>query len=58
MKQHKAICQVLTADKNKHLVPTWQEMDLPESMSDALCPLLNFTDLQHRPILSDCVVIM
>lgn len=46
MKQHKAICQVLTADKNKHLVPTWQEMDLLESTSDAVSRLLKFTDFQ------------
>lgn len=44
MKQHKAICQVLTADKNKHLVPTWQEKDLLKSISDALSQLLKFKD--------------
>lgn len=46
MIQHKAICQVLTADKNKHLVPTWQEMDLLKSLSDALSRLLKFKDFQ------------
>lgn len=46
VKQHKAICQVLTADKNKHLVHTWQEMDLLKSMSDAQSQLLNLTDFQ------------
>lgn len=34
VKQHKAICQVLSADRNYHLVPSWQEIDLLKSMSE------------------------
>lgn len=45
-KLHKAICQVLSADKNKHLVHTWQEMELLESISYALSQLFNLTDFQ------------
>lgn len=33
-------CSPLT--RTRHLVPTWQEMDLQESMSGALGPLLKF----------------
>lgn len=33
VKQRKAICQVHTVDKNKYLVPPWQEMHKLESMS-------------------------
>lgn len=45
VEQHKAISQVLTADKKtRHLVPTWQDMDVLESMNEALKPLLEFTD--------------
>lgn len=42
----KAICQVVTADKNKRLVHSWQAMDMLDSMSNALSQLLNLTDSQ------------
>lgn len=45
-KLHKAICQILTADKNKRLVHTWQEMDSLESINYALSQLFNLTDFQ------------
>ncbi|KAI7799132.1 putative zinc finger BED domain-containing protein 1-like, partial [Triplophysa rosa] len=45
IEQHKAISQVLAADKKtRHLVPTWQDMDVLESVNEALKPLLEFTD--------------
>lgn len=45
LEQQKAISQVLTADrKTRHLVPTWQDVDVLESMNEALSPLLEFTD--------------
>lgn len=45
IEQHKAISQVLTADKKtRHLVLTWQDIDVLESMNEALKPLLEFTD--------------
>ncbi len=45
IEQHKAISQVLTAVKKKrNLVPTWQDIDVLESINDALKPLLEFTD--------------
>ena len=45
LEQHKAISQVLSADKKtRHLVPTWQDIDVMESMHEALNPLLEFTD--------------
>ncbi|KAJ8358655.1 hypothetical protein SKAU_G00151800 [Synaphobranchus kaupii] len=43
--QEKAISQVLKADKKtRHLVPSWQEIDVLESVKKALSPLKDFTD--------------
>lgn len=43
--QEKAIRHVLGADKKRrHLLPTWQDVDVLESVSKALSPLLEFTD--------------
>lgn len=43
--QEKAIRHVLSADKTRrHLIPTWQDVDVLESVSKALSPLLEFTD--------------
>ncbi|KAJ8333502.1 hypothetical protein SKAU_G00415100 [Synaphobranchus kaupii] len=43
--QEKAISQVLKADKKtRHLVPSWQEIDVIESVKKALSPLKDFTD--------------
>lgn len=45
LEQEKARSQVLKADrKTKHLVPTWQDTDVLESISRTLGPLLEFTD--------------
>lgn len=45
LEQHKAISQVLSADKKtRHLVPSWQDLDVLESVHVALNPLLEFTD--------------
>ncbi|XP_056097499.1 E3 SUMO-protein ligase ZBED1 [Rhinichthys klamathensis goyatoka] len=43
--QEKAISQVLKADrKARHLVPSWQDIDVMESVKKALSPLKDFTD--------------
>ncbi|XP_038129439.1 E3 SUMO-protein ligase ZBED1-like [Cyprinodon tularosa] len=43
--QSKALCQVLSEDrKTRHLVPTWQDTDVLESVNNALGPLQEFTD--------------
>ncbi|KAI7789530.1 putative zinc finger BED domain-containing protein 1-like [Triplophysa rosa] len=43
--QEKAISQVLKADKKtRHLVPSWQDVDVMESVKKALSPLKDFTD--------------
>ncbi len=45
LKQEKAIHHVLTADKkHRHLVQTWQDVEVLEAVSKALGPLLEFTD--------------
>ena len=45
IEQEKAISQVLRAErKTRHLVPSWQEMDVLESVSKTLGPLIEFTD--------------
>lgn len=45
LEQEKAISQVLSVDKKtRHLVPTWQDIDILESLHKALNPLLDFTD--------------
>ena len=45
LEQQKAIAQVLGADKKtRQLVPTWQDLDVLESVHGALNPLLEFTD--------------
>lgn len=45
LEQQKAISEVLSADKStRHLIPTWQDIDVLESMNAALAPLLEFTD--------------
>ncbi|XP_077417784.1 E3 SUMO-protein ligase ZBED1 isoform X1 [Vanacampus margaritifer] len=42
--QEKAISHVLQDEKTKHLMPTWQDTDVMESIKKALCPLRDFTD--------------
>lgn len=45
LEQEKAITQVLAADRStRHLVPTWQDIEVLDSVSKALGPLLDFTD--------------
>lgn len=54
IEQEKAISHVLRADKKaRHLVPTWQDMDVLESMNKALSPLKEFTlSGEHYPSVS------
>ncbi|KAK1906521.1 Zinc finger BED domain containing protein 1 [Dissostichus eleginoides] len=45
LEQERAISQVLAADKKtRHLVLTWQDLEVLESVLKALKPLLEFTD--------------
>ena len=45
LEQQKAITQVLSTDrKARHLIPTWQDIEVIESVNKALHPLQNFTD--------------
>ncbi|KAJ8403945.1 hypothetical protein AAFF_G00342950 [Aldrovandia affinis] len=45
LEQEKSITQVLAADKKtRHLVPTWQDIQVLESVTAALKPLQDFTD--------------
>lgn len=45
LEQSKALSQVLSEDKKtRHLVPTWQDTDVLESINNALSPLQEFTD--------------
>ncbi|CAL9689321.1 unnamed protein product [Knipowitschia caucasica] len=45
LEQEKAIAQVLAADKTtRHLMLTWQDIEVLDSISTALSPLLEFTD--------------
>lgn len=45
IEQEKALSQVLRADKKtRHLVLTWQDMDVLESLNKALSPLTEFMD--------------
>ena len=47
LEQSKALSQVLSKDKKtRHLVPTWQDTDVLESINNALGPLQEFTDAQ------------
>uniref|UniRef100_A0A673CIH1 BED-type domain-containing protein n=1 Tax=Sphaeramia orbicularis TaxID=375764 RepID=A0A673CIH1_9TELE len=45
LEQQTAITQVLSADKKlRHLIPTWQDIDVLEAVNKALSPLVEFTD--------------
>lgn len=45
LEQQKPISQVLGADKHtRHLIPNWQDIEVWESMNEALGPLVEFTD--------------
>lgn len=44
--QEKALHQVLSTDrKTAHLIPSWQDIDVLESINKALSPLTDFTDI-------------
>ena len=45
LEQEKAVCKVLGDDrKTSHLIPTWQDINVLESVNGALGPLRDFTD--------------
>lgn len=45
LEQQRALSDVLSAErKSRHLVPTWQDLDVLESVNQALQPLKEFTD--------------
>ncbi|XP_042359805.1 E3 SUMO-protein ligase ZBED1-like [Plectropomus leopardus] len=45
LEQEKAIVRVLGSDKrSRHLVPTWQDLEVLESINKAVKPLQDFTD--------------
>lgn len=45
LEQQRAISDVLSANrKSRHLVPSWQDLDVLESINQALQPLQEFTD--------------
>ncbi|MBN3296944.1 ZBED1 protein, partial [Amia calva] len=45
LEQQRAISDILLADrKSRHLVPSWQDLDVLESINQALQPLQEFTD--------------
>lgn len=45
LEQEKAIAHVLGSDKkSRHLVPTWQDIDVLESVNKAIKPVQDFTD--------------
>ncbi len=47
LEQEKAIAQVLAADRStRHLVPTWQDIDVLDSVSKALGPLVTVSCLK------------
>lgn len=54
MKQHKAVCQALSIDKNMHLEQTWQETDFFELTTAAENQLWNFTVFSARHIKRVC----
>ena len=46
LEQESALRQVLGADrKRSHLIPSWQDIDVLESVNKALGPLQEFTDI-------------
>ena len=46
LEQEKSIRKVLSEDrKTSHLIPTWQDIDVLESIQAALGPLADFTDM-------------
>ncbi len=46
LQQEQAIRSVLSADrKTTHLIPTWQDIDVLQSIDAALNPLASLTDL-------------
>ena len=55
VQQEACIRQVLTTDrKNAHLIPTWQDLDVLESMKPAFKQLDNFTDTYVCCLVKKC----
>ena len=55
LEQQKAIYVVLNDDrKYRHLIPSWQDVDVLESLEAALGPLADFTDMLSAEI-RNCV---
>ncbi len=53
LEQEASIRVVLSADrKSVHLVLTWQDIDVLESMQAALCPLADFTDMAGKELVT------
>lgn len=49
LEQRMVIAEVLASDRSiQHLVPTWHDVDVLESVHEALSPLLEFTDFLFR----------
>lgn len=45
LEQQNALSKVLSADRKvRHLLPTWQDLEILESVNKALSPLQDFTD--------------
>ena len=45
LEQESAIQQVLASDRRcSHLLPTWQDIEVLQSINDVLSPLAEFTD--------------
>ncbi|XP_077403111.1 E3 SUMO-protein ligase ZBED1-like isoform X2 [Vanacampus margaritifer] len=45
LEQERAISHVLKEDKkSRHLLPSWQDLEVLEAVNKALCPLQDFTD--------------
>ena len=42
--QESAIRQVFASDRCSHLLPTWQDIEVLQSITDVLSPLAEFTD--------------
>lgn len=45
LEQQEAIVVLASDRKAAHLVPSWQDMDVLDSVAAVLCPLRDFTDL-------------
>jgi len=49
LEQEKALRQVLSLDrKTVHLGPTWQDLEVLESINKPMAPLTDFTDILSK----------